>query len=147
MKTIEERELRRVAIHEAAHLIICETLGGCASATVWRNESSDPNDKAYLGQCHIYHPPSGEDADFYVGLAGIAAEEMEDEGDDEYALTTLWERLEFNDNISNSDAEMIGDHEQITHANLEKMIAMIRQEWEAVNECAERLITSVEVAA
>lgn len=52
-EVIEARELRCAAYHEAAHKIICERFGGLASASVWRNESNNPNESAWLGTTHL----------------------------------------------------------------------------------------------
>ncbi|EIF30588.1 hypothetical protein BCh11DRAFT_06080 [Burkholderia sp. Ch1-1] len=53
IEVIEARELRSSAYHEAAHKVICERFGGRAYASIWRNESNNPDESAWLGTCDI----------------------------------------------------------------------------------------------
>lgn len=89
LEEIEARELRSTAYHEAAHKVICERFGGLASASVWRNESNNPAESAWLGACQMYAPEAENirrkafgvrqvrvplRADEYIAMAGMTAE-------------------------------------------------------------------------
>lgn len=47
---IAARELRSAAYHEAGHKVLYEQFGGAGDAFVWRNDSGDPEERAWFGQ-------------------------------------------------------------------------------------------------
>jgi hypothetical protein len=47
---IAARELRKAAYHEAGRKMPYERFGGAGDAVVWKNESGNPEETAWLGQ-------------------------------------------------------------------------------------------------
>lgn len=79
----EQYDLRKVSIHEAAHVVVAEHHGLVAWAEVWRHIGGDPvNEKAFAGRAHV---PGIDrltrEAQTHIGLAGLVAEHLDDDRD------------------------------------------------------------------
>ncbi len=101
---IAARELRDAAYHEAGHKVMYEHFGGAGDAVVWRNDSGDPEERAWFGQFRTRVCP-GQMRDVALrhglpirelpanwrvlsGMAGLLAEAILQLGaDDVHALT------------------------------------------------------------
>ncbi|RQR51265.1 hypothetical protein DIE21_15150 [Burkholderia sp. Bp9140] len=89
---IAARELRNAAYHEAGHKMLYERFGGAGDAVVWKNESGNPDESAWLGQFRprtcpeemhkvaLNHgfaaPELPANWKMLVGMAGLLAEEI-----------------------------------------------------------------------
>lgn len=86
------RETRDTAYHEVGHKVLHECFGGAGDAVVWRNESRNPDERAWLGQLHprmfpeaireaalengLAAPELPGNWKMLVGTAGLLAEEI-----------------------------------------------------------------------
>jgi len=72
IREIASRELWGACVHEEGHTTVACVLGKFARAHVWRNESGNPDEKAWLGQTRC-HGDLGEHGPV-IALAGVVAE-------------------------------------------------------------------------
>jgi hypothetical protein len=89
---IAARELRNVAYREADHKMLGKGFGGAGDAVIWRNESGDPEERAWRGQFRPRTSPEVArsvslqlglpvaelplNRRVIVGMAGLLAEEL-----------------------------------------------------------------------
>ncbi|MEN8516212.1 hypothetical protein [Burkholderia sp. RS02] len=89
---IAARELRNTAYHEAGHKLLYERFGGAGDAVVWKNESGNSEECAWLGQFRprtcpeemhkvaLKHgfavPELPANWKMLVGMSGLLAEEI-----------------------------------------------------------------------
>ncbi|WP_174948394.1 hypothetical protein [Burkholderia contaminans] len=160
---IAARELRNTAYHEAARKMLYERFGGAGDAVVWKNESGNPNESAWLGQfrprtCpevtrtialnHAFPAPElPANWKMLVGMAGLLAEEvLSGETDDTGAMAdTLFLRISFGA-ASASDLAHTGvtdiDSCGLSYEVVDEVVQMLREGWPVVQEEAEYLIKS-----
>jgi hypothetical protein len=158
---IASAELRNAAYHEAGHKILYEYFGGTGDAVVWRNESGDPEERAWFGQfrpricpevmrdvaLRCGTPARELPANWRVlaGMAGLLAEEILDwaTGDIESFADGLFYRITSGE-ASASDLTLmnIADiHDcEVTFEDVGETVRILREGWQAVQEEAEFLI-------
>ncbi len=140
---ISERELRKVAIHEAAHAVVAWHLGYLATkAEVFRVENPGEWDRTWTGRVWFYQQPSVQDGRF-IGLAGYVAEQLQD--DDEITGACLLDYLDLDAaDLSATDARFAAAH---TEADLEDTLMLVRWCWEEINTRAAHLMRRARVEA
>lgn len=160
---IAARELRSAAYHEAGHKILYERFGGAGDAVVWKNESRNPDERAWFGQFRprtcpevmrnaaiasgFMAPDLPSNWKVLVGMAGLLAEDiMSGETDDAGVLAdTLFFAISMGD-ASASDLEQMGvtdvDNCGFGYETVEEAVRLLREEWRNVQQEAEELIAS-----
>lgn len=68
-------ELLKTCIHEYGHFEIARALGVYSFVEIWRNESGDPDEKAWRGRTNLQLKPTGETR-VLICLAGVVAETL-----------------------------------------------------------------------
>ena len=157
---LKAKELKLCAYHEASHREIIELLGGAAHAEVWRNDSGDPDEKAWRGHCKIAIAPGtwrmseaaiavlGTDVlpqnwERFFGVAGYVGARLL-AGDDEIDISNgLMGSFEM-DGMSDSDLEYMGD--EITYEDVRTVIALLTARWPEVKMEAEGLMDCANTA-
>src|SRR5260221_389107 len=89
LEELKKREKRKAAVHEAGHATVAASKGVPVCAWIHRNESGDPEEKAWLG--HVQNAPRvvwqegklalADDCNALgspYGVAGMVAEEFDD---------------------------------------------------------------------
>ncbi|WP_341313737.1 hypothetical protein WN982_20640 [Paraburkholderia sp. IMGN_8] len=158
---IAARELRNAAYHEAAHKMVYERFGGAGDAVVWRNESGNPDEKAWFGQFRPRTCPeemrtialaSGVSAldlpsnwKMLVGIAGLVAEEiLSDDTDDAGAIADAIYLKISDGEASASDLATMGitdiDSFELRYEVVEEAARILREGWRVVQQEAEYLI-------
>ncbi|RQZ62287.1 hypothetical protein DIE08_27700 [Burkholderia sp. Bp9004] len=158
---IANRELRNAAYHEAGHKMLYERFGGAGDAVVWKNESGNPEESAWLGQFRprtcpevmrktaLNHgfpaPELPANWKVLVGMAGLLAEEiLSGETDDTGAMAdSLALKISFGE-ASASDLALMGvtdiDSCELSYEVVDEAVRMLREGWPVVQEEAEYLI-------
>jgi len=155
LEELEARELRRCACHEASHREIIELLGGAAHASVWRNPSGNPDERAWRGSCRISIQPGtwkmmeiaiavlGRDTppenwETLFGVAGFVGTCLL-EGDHEIdILNGLLNDSDMGE-ISASDREFMGD--DVSFEDIGTVISLLTARWAEVVLEAEGLMS------
>ncbi len=158
---IAARELRNAAYHEAAHKIVYERFGGAGDAVVWRNESVNPEEVAWLGQFRPRTCPeemrtialaSGFSAPelpvnwkVLVGIAGLVAEEiLRDDTDDVDVIADALLIKISDGEASASDLAMMGitdsDSCELSYEVVEEVAWILREGWRVLQQEADYLI-------
>lgn len=143
MKTPEHlvEEQRNAAIHEAGHLVILRRFGGDGENRIWPNPDSCSYQVAWFGQCVIHAEPVEPSANWelFFGMAGIAAECIDEIQDDpEWLFEQLKEFIDLGV-LSKSDAALVGDG-PVSDDDIRRLIAMLRENWPDVLVEAEYLM-------
>lgn len=157
---IAHDDLRKAAYHEAGHKIIYELFGGAGDAVVWKNESGNPDEVAWLGQfrprtcpeqmheiwacagLNVTPLPSNWRA--MCGMAGVVAEQiMHGEAEVEFIAGNLYLRI-CCDEISATDLASIGvmdiDDFEVDIEGVEHCVHHLLEHWLRVRVEAESLI-------
>jgi hypothetical protein len=158
---IADGELRNAAYHEAAHKVVYERFGGAGDAVVWRNESGNPEERAWRGQFRPRTCPeemrnitlaSGFSVPdlpanwrVLVGMAGLVAEDILYDGtDDAGAIADALHQRISDGEASASDLTMMGitdiESYELRDELVEEATRILRDGWEAVQQEAEYLI-------
>jgi len=74
-KQIEAIERRRIAVHEAGHVIIARHLGVGAQAIIHPNPVPSEDEKSWLGKTFLSDFPNRK-AGRMIGVAGVVAEHL-----------------------------------------------------------------------
>lgn len=159
---IAHDDLRKMAYHEAGHKIIYELFGGAGDAVVWKNESENPDEVAWLGQfrprtcpeqMHETWARAGLDAPplpsswcAMYGMAGVVAEQiLRGETEVEFIAGNLYFRI-CCDEISSSDLASIGvtdiDNFEVDIESVEHCVQHLLEHWPQVTQEAEYLIAN-----
>ncbi|KER70040.1 hypothetical protein HR51_21710 [Burkholderia cepacia] len=160
---IAARELRNAAYHEAGHKMLYERFGGAGDAVVWKNESGNQDESAWLGQFRprtcpeemhkvaLNHgfavPELPANWRMLVGMAGLLAEEiLSGETNDTSAMAdSLFLKISFGD-ASASDLALMGvtdiDGCELSYDEVDEVVRMLHEGWSVVQEEAEYLIKS-----
>lgn len=160
---IAARELRNTAYHEAGHKLLYERFGGAGDAVVWKNESGNSEECAWLGQFRprtcpeemhkvaLKHgfavPELPANWKMLVGMSGLLAEEiLSGETEDTGAMAdSLFLKISFGE-ASASDLALMGvtDIEGcgLSYDVVDEVVRMLREGWSVVQEEAEYLIAS-----
>lgn len=155
---ISDIELTRVSFHEAGHLVILNAFGGIGSAHIWRNESGDPTEKAWLGHVRMYAKPGELRTIAKVpgrwrimfGMAGYVAESIYSGDTDPGGLfDSLADDLDY-DELSPTDRAAIGS--KWNYSDVSTTLELLQSRWDQVLLEANNLIDQgnrldVEVAA
>lgn len=160
---IAARELRNAAYHEAAHKIVYERFGGAGDAVVWRNDSGNSEEAAWLGQfrprtCPVEMrtialasgfsaPDLPVDWRMLVGVAGLVAEEILHDGTDDVDVIADALLIRISDGeASASDLATMGitdiDNCELSYVVVEEAVRILREGWLDVQQEAEYLIQS-----
>ncbi|MFM0152884.1 hypothetical protein [Paraburkholderia sediminicola] len=160
---IAARELRNAAYHEAGHKMLYERFGGAGDAVVWKNESGNPEETAWLGQFRprtcpevmrktaLNHgfaaPELPANWKILVGMAGLLAEDiLSGETDDAGAMAdTLFFRISNGEASASDLAQMsVTDIENcgLSYEAVEEVVRLLREGWPVVQQDAEHLIES-----
>ncbi|MFM0598404.1 hypothetical protein [Paraburkholderia dilworthii] len=162
---IAASELRNAAYHEAGHKILYERFGGAGDAVIRRNESGNPEERAWRGQFRPRTCP--EDArnvaiqcgfpaavlpanwKVVVGMAGLLAEEILDCGTDDVETLAegLLRRITAGE-ASASDLALMNisdiDKCELNYKVVDEAARLLREGWVAVQQEAEYLIEFAE---
>jgi hypothetical protein len=153
-------ELQKAAYHEAGHKIIYELFGGAGDAVVWKSQSEDPDEVAWLGQFRaricaekmheiwtcagLNVPPLPSNWRVMYGMAGLIAEQiLRGEKNFELIAGALDLRI-CCDEVSATDLEAmgvtdIGDFE-VDVESVEQCAQHLLERWSSVTQEAEHLI-------
>jgi hypothetical protein len=134
-KQMRARDLRRVCLHEFAHLHVARHHGVAGHVRVAANPHAGDGltERMFIGKFHFLQRCEDASALRQIGLAGTVAEELDDD-------TTLegWQILEWLQEgtleLSGTDAKYAGDY---TEADLDLTIALVRDLWDALDSDAE----------
>lgn len=165
---IATKELRNAAYHEAGHKMLYEHFGGAGDAVVWKNQSGNPEETAWLGQFRprtcpeamrkiartqgLITPELPANWRVLVGMAGLLAEDiLSDETDDVGAMAdTLFFRI-WNGEASASDLALMNitdiDSCAPSYEVVEECVRLLREGWSDVQREAEYLIAASSVNA
>ncbi|HJW55105.1 MAG TPA: hypothetical protein VJ577_07525 [Burkholderiaceae bacterium] len=159
---IAHADLRKAAYHEAGHKIIYELFGGAGDAFVWKNESGNPDEVAWLGQFRprtcaeqqheiwardgLDVPPLPSNWRAMYGMAGAIAEQiLRGETEVEFIAGNLYLRI-CCDEISATDLASIGvtdiDDFEVDIESVEQCINYFFEHWLQVTQEAEYLIAN-----
>ena len=159
---IADDDLRKAACHEAGHKIIYELFGGAGDAVVWKNESGNPDEVAWLGQFRprtcaqqmheiwaraaLDVPPLPLNWRAMYGMAGIVAEQiLRGETEVEFIAGNLYLRI-CCDEISATDLASLGvtdmDDFEVDIEGLEQCVQHLVEHWFQVTQEAEYLIAN-----
>lgn len=159
---IADDDLRKAAYHEAGHKIIYELFGGAGDAVVWKNESGNPDEMAWLGQfrprtcveqMHEIWARAGLDVSplplnwrAMYGMAGVVAEQiLRGETEVEFIAGNLYLRI-CCDEISATDLASIGvtdvDDFEVDIEGVEQCVLHLLEHWLQVKQEAEYLIAN-----
>jgi hypothetical protein len=162
---IAARELRSAAYHEAGHKVLYEHFGGAGDAIVWRNDSGNPEERAWFGQFRTrvcpeqmrnvalrYGLPARElpaNWRVLVGMAGLLAEAILNCGpDDIHALADDIHYRISTDEASASDLVSMGisdiDDFELSFEVVGFGARLLREAWRNVQEEAQYLIELAE---
>ncbi|WP_124904709.1 hypothetical protein [Burkholderia sp. Bp9004] len=141
--------------------MLYERFGGAGDAVVWKNESGNPEESAWLGQFRprtcpevmrktaLNHgfpaPELPANWKVLVGMAGLLAEEiLSGETDDTGAMAdSLALKISFGE-ASASDLALMGvtdiDSCELSYEVVDEAVRMLREGWPVVQEEAEYLI-------
>ncbi|WP_430226924.1 hypothetical protein [Paraburkholderia tropica] len=158
---IADGELRNAAYHEAAHKMVYERFGAAGDAVVWRNESGNPEERAWRGQLRprtcpeemraialasgFSFPDLPANWKALVGVAGLVAEEILYDGTDDAGVIAdaLHQRI-WDGEASASDLAMMGitdiESYDLSDELVEEATRILCEEWQAVQQEAEYLI-------
>lgn len=157
---IADDDLRKVAYHEAGHKIIYELFGGAGDAVVWKNESGNPDEVAWLGQFRprtcveqmheiwaragLDAPPLPSNWRAMYGMAGVVAEQiLRGEAEVEFIAENLYLRI-CCDEISATDLASIGiadiDDFEVHIESVEQCVRHLLEHWPRVQVEADFLI-------
>lgn len=157
---IAASELRKAAYHEAGHKILHGRFGGAGHAVVWKNQSCQPDERAWLGQYRYWACPElvrqtaiengfippelPENWRVLFGMAGLVAEEILDgETDADVIADALDFKISF-DEASASDLASMGitdvDNFILSYEAVERAVHYLLADWLLVEQEAEYLI-------
>lgn len=157
---IAARELRDAAFPQSAHKTVYERFGGAGDAAVWKNESGNPEERAWLGQFRtrtcpetmrrvalaagIRFPALPANWSFLYGIAGPVAEEILNGETDEPGVIADAVRFRISsDEASATDLAAMGitaiDDYQLSDEDVEKSVWILQKGWPAVKQEAEHL--------
>ncbi|SIN80505.1 hypothetical protein [Paraburkholderia phenazinium] len=143
---VAARELRDAAHHEAGHKMLHEYFGGAGDAVLRKNESGNPDERAWLGDFRprmcpeakrkatlangIAVPELPGNWKILVGMAGLLAEEiLNGETDDVSAMAdNMFFRISFGE-ASDSDLAQIGvtdiDNCELSYEVIEEAVQLL----------------------
>lgn len=154
MMALEAREKRGAAFHEACHAAVIRHFGGYATPSIWRNESGNPDEKAWLGTCKMFAEPGAmaiadetkaqfeiqpapENWRVLVGLAGIVGEQLLNGATDPEEISCYWDEAIEMGELSATDMAMVGDDHQISE--VETVVTILHSRWAEIEIEAEGL--------
>ncbi|WP_241019057.1 hypothetical protein [Paraburkholderia sp. Tr-20389] len=144
---IASRELRTAAYHEATHKTVYERFGGAGDAVVWKNNSGNPDERAWFGQFRprtcpetmrraavtagIPFPDLPANWSFLYGIAGLVAEEILNSETDEPSLIADAVRYRISsDEASATDLAAMGitaiDDYQLCDEDVEESVRILQ---------------------
>ena len=156
-------ELRNAAYHEAGHKVLYERFGGAGDAVVWKNQSGNPEEAAWLGHfrprtcpetIHAIAKAQGFigaelPANWKVlyGMAGLLAETIvSGETDDAGVMADMLFCRIWTGAASSSDVALMNvtdlDCSSLSHEVVEVCVRLLREEWVEVQREAEYLIAA-----
>lgn len=138
-----KRDAEQAAYHEAGHLAALTVLGGHGQADVFLRDNPAPDDRLVGGQVRIFRWPLDPKAKRLVGLAGVTAGCLADDPDLDVIELEDW-LLSDVLGLSESDAR---DATGWTFDDLEKVLNLLRDNWEDVEREAGCLLEWLEAAA
>lgn len=106
LQRIRAFDLKRIAYHEAGHLVVLRALGGAGDIRIWFDSTANPETtRLFRGQVRILQPPATDDHMRAVNMAGVVAESLVDDDDpDAYEIFSYIEDDIFS--MSESDASL-----------------------------------------
>ncbi|MEX2454994.1 MAG: hypothetical protein WD470_09835 [Rhodospirillaceae bacterium] len=134
LSEIRARDLRKLAYHEAGHLVVLDHFGVGGSIEIW--DVYEPGldymrENTWQGTTRFYGRPKAPGAMKLVGLAGVIAEYLVD--DPEQYLDELAVDMNMEEG-SESDRKNAGDY---VDADIDAAATLLRSRWQDVVQIAE----------
>lgn len=133
------KDLKRICIHESAHLITAFHLGVYGTYDVWETPPATLDEfvssGAFAGRCKLYAQPKTEHISRCIGLAGVMAELMVfDHPDDQEGWGVIQSMACLEDHeLSETDLAMIGDLDAALNSGAaEQTFKLLRTHWQDV---------------
>lgn len=156
------RELRNAAYHETAHKAVYEQFGGAGDAVVWRNESENSEEQAWLGQfrpridqkrcigrgrpAELRSPRCHQTGVCMYGMPGLLVEELlcgDSDDDADVIAYNLYSRIALGDasasDLAATDIQDVGEFDLNREVVCDSE-RLLRGLWGTVKSETERLI-------